>query len=129
MNNAGQLPVCGGYSIYLAASGCPTLKIPVQSADMASAMFQRYRDWNGIGASDMKLDCGSVFANDGTLVAKVSYNGRVWNPQGKLLQEPPASVPVTPSHLTEFPSDGRRVTLDRVPERTAGPVVGKHESA
>ncbi len=87
MNDACELPVGNGY-IYLSASGCPTLKIPVKSADVASAMFQQYRDQNEIGASDMNADCGSIFADDGTLVAKVSYNGRVWSPQGKLLQEP-----------------------------------------
>jgi hypothetical protein len=96
MKNASELPVTGGY-IYLAASGCPTLRIPIQSADMASAMFQQYRDRNGIGASDMQPHCGSIFAGDGTLVAKVSYNGRVWTPQGLLLQEPPAPEPVPAS--------------------------------
>jgi len=75
MNDVSERPVSGGY-IYLAASGCPILKIPVESADMASAMFQQYRDRNGIGASDMMPHCGSIFADDGTLVANVSYNGR-----------------------------------------------------
>jgi hypothetical protein len=96
MNGAIELTASSGY-IYLAATGCPTLKIPVQSADMASTMFQQYRDRNGIGASDMKPDCGSIFAGDGTLVAKVSYNGRVWSPEGLLLQEPPLPTPVQPS--------------------------------
>ncbi len=63
---------------------------------MASAMFQQYRDRNGIGASDMKPNCGNIFADDGTLVAKVSYHGRVWNPRGQLLQEPPVPVLVSP---------------------------------
>jgi hypothetical protein len=108
MTNASKLAVVSGGYIYLAASGCPTLKIPVESADMASAMFQQYRDRNGIGASDMKSDCGSIFADDGTLVAKVSYNGRVWNPQGKLLQEPPAT-PSPPRRISkrEPPRDPR----------------------
>jgi hypothetical protein len=106
MNDAIELPVSGGY-VYLAASGCAALKIPIQSADMASAMFQQYRDRNGIGASDMKPDCGSIFANDGTLVAKVSYNGRVWSPQGKLLQEP-LPLPVTPSPRRRMSKRGTR---------------------
>jgi hypothetical protein len=106
MNDGSKLLVSGGY-IYLAATGCPTLRISVQSADMASAMFRQYRDRNGIGASDMKSDCGSIFADDGTLVAKVSYNGRVWNPEGKLLQEPPASVPLAPSPPRRISKRGR----------------------
>jgi hypothetical protein len=76
-----------GY-LSLAADGCPTLKIPVDSATMASALLSRYRDHFGIGASDMKEGCGDIRADDGTLVARVSYNGRVWTPGGRLLQEP-----------------------------------------
>lgn len=76
----------GGY-IYLAASGCPTLRIPVASADMASAMLLAYCGRYDIGASEMKAGCGNIHADDGTLVAVVSYNGRVWTPDGVLLQE------------------------------------------
>jgi hypothetical protein len=37
----------GGF-LYLAADGCPTLRIPVASADAASALLSRYRDRFGI---------------------------------------------------------------------------------
>jgi uncharacterized protein (TIGR03435 family) len=47
MKSEDEFPMSGGY-IYLAASACPTMKIPVESADMASAMLQRYRDQNRI---------------------------------------------------------------------------------
>ena len=77
----------GGF-LYLAADGCPTLTIPVASADMASAMLSRYRDQYSLGASDLRDRCGNIYADDGTLVATVSYNGRVWTPDGTLLQEP-----------------------------------------
>ena len=76
----------GGY-IFLAAEGCPTVEIPVASADTAAVLFTQYRDRHGVGASDMKEGCGNIYANDGTLVARVSYNGRVWTPEGTLLQE------------------------------------------
>ena len=76
-----------GY-LYLAADGCPTLRIPVDSADMASGALQQYVDRYCIGASDMSAGFGNIYTNDGTLVAKVSFNGRVWSPQGDLLQEP-----------------------------------------
>ena len=95
-NSALRRPIKPNGYLLLAAEGCASLKIAVQSADMASVMFQQYRDRNGIGASDMKSGCGSIFAEDGTLVAKVSYNGRIWSPQGELLQEPPALLPATP---------------------------------
>jgi hypothetical protein len=84
---SGKSPVTGGF-LTLAADDCPTLRIPVTSADVASALLSRYRDRFGIGASDMKEACGDIRDDDGTLVAKVSYNGRVWTPEGVLLQEP-----------------------------------------
>lgn len=76
-----------GYFV-LAADGCPTLRIPVTTADQASALFAHYRDRYGIGASDMSASCGTIHTADGTIVAKVSYNGRIWTPDGTLLQEP-----------------------------------------
>jgi hypothetical protein len=36
----------------------------------------------------MTEGCGNIYADDGTLVARVSHNGRVWTPDGILLQEP-----------------------------------------
>ena len=76
-----------GY-IYLAGEGAPTVKVPVSTADEASAIFTRYRDQHGLGASDLLERSGNIYASDGTLVAKVSYNGRVWTPDNRLLQEP-----------------------------------------
>ena len=77
----------GGY-LLLAAGGCPTLRIPVDSADMASAQLAAYRDRYCLGASDLAPGCGDIRGNDGALVARVSYNGRVWTPSGIVLQEP-----------------------------------------
>jgi len=51
-------------------------------------MLAQYRDRYDIGASDMAEGCGNIYADDGALVARVSYNGRVWTPDGILLQEP-----------------------------------------
>lgn len=76
-----------GY-IYLAAVGCPTLRVPVDTANMASAMLTHYRDKYELAASDMQEGCGNIYQNDGELVARASYNGRVWAPDGRLLQEP-----------------------------------------
>jgi hypothetical protein len=55
---------------------------------MASAMLAAYRDKYCLGASDMNEGCGNIVAEDGTVVARVSYNGRVWTPEGILLQVP-----------------------------------------
>ena len=75
-----------GY-VYLASISAPTVKVPVSTADHASAVFIRYRDQYGLGASELEVRCGHIYAHDGTLVAKVSYNGRVWSPDNRLLQE------------------------------------------
>jgi hypothetical protein len=75
-----------GY-IYLAADGCPTLNIAIDSADMASAQLRGYIEHNALGCSDLKENCGNVYSSDGELVAKVSYNGRVWDLEGTLLQD------------------------------------------
>jgi hypothetical protein len=79
---------CEGY-LFLAADGCPTLKVPVTSADAAASLFARYRDHCGIGASGMKEGCGNIYTHEGTIVARVSYNGRIWTADSILLQEPP----------------------------------------
>lgn len=76
-----------GY-VVLTAAGSPTLRIPVDTADMASAMLLHYCDKHCLGASDLGERCGDVYDDNGTLVARVSYNGRVWAPDGTLLQEP-----------------------------------------
>ncbi len=77
-----------GY-LYLTAQDAPTLRIPINSADMASAMLTRYRDQFNLGASDLNTGCGNIYDEHHTLVARVSYNGRVWDLRGTLLQEPP----------------------------------------
>jgi hypothetical protein len=86
-------PTVGGY-IYLAAVGCPTLRVPIVTADQAVAALERYRDENGLGSSDFKRSCGNIRSHDGTLVARVSYNGRVWDLNGKLLQDINGGLPM-----------------------------------
>ena len=73
--------------LYLAAEGCPTLRIPVRNSEHASLLFTRYRDWYGFGASAMKRNCGSVYDSKGVLIARISYNGRAWNERGELMHE------------------------------------------
>lgn len=76
----------GGF-ILLSARMCPLLKVPVDSADMASGQMLGYIRQFNLGGSDLSAKCGNIYSNDGTLVARVSYNGRVWDTQGKLLQD------------------------------------------
>lgn len=44
----------------------------------ASAVYSRYRDASGLGAS--ALPDGKVYIG-GRMVARVSYNGNVWRPE------------------------------------------------
>ncbi len=73
--------------LYLAAKGCPTLRIRVPDSESASLLFARYRDSYGLGASDMKPNCGNVYDSTGTVIAHISYNGRAWNERGELMHE------------------------------------------
>ena len=78
-------PTIGGY-IVLSAKGIKPTHVPVASADEASAIWWHFVQANALGASDLKRDSGHIYSNDKQLVARVSYNGRVWTPDGKLLQ-------------------------------------------
>ena len=73
--------------LYLAAEGCPTLRIRVPDSETASLLFAKYRDCYRLRASDMKSNCGEVYDSTGTFIARISYNGRVWNDQDELMHE------------------------------------------
>jgi hypothetical protein len=65
----------------LSARGVPTLRVPVASFAEASRRWAQFRDAEGFGASGLKRDSGRLTdSKTGTLVAHVSYNGRVWGP-------------------------------------------------
>lgn len=85
--NATQLKQHETWLLYLAAEGCPTLRIPVRDSESASLLFAKYRDSYGLGASDMKRDCGNVYDSAGAVIAHISYNGRAWNERGELIHE------------------------------------------
>jgi len=74
--------------IHLAARGAPTLRLTVRSVEMASGVFARYRDTYDLVVSDLNRGCGNISDENGTLVARVSYNGRIWAANGALLREP-----------------------------------------
>lgn len=77
--------------LYLAADGCKSLTFTVESLTVAALAFIAYRDLYDLGASQMAEHCGNIYGPDRvTLVAKISYNGRAWSPDGKeLLAEAP----------------------------------------
>jgi hypothetical protein len=67
------------------APGVPRQKVPVKTGDHASAVVTRYIDSYGLGGSNWTG--GDIVDGHGTLIARVSYNGRIWAPDGSLLQE------------------------------------------
>jgi len=72
--------------IHLAAIGAPDLDIPIQFADEASRIFSAYRDKYEFGASGMKARCGSIYNSRNRLVGRISYNGRIWDANGNLIE-------------------------------------------
>ena len=72
--------------IHLAAIGAPSLDILVQFADEASRIFSAYRDKYEFGASGMKARCGNIYNSRNHLVGRISYNGRIWDANGNLIE-------------------------------------------
>ena len=86
--------------------GVPSKKVRVRSADQASAAVRAYIDTYGLGASNWTG--GDIRESSGKLIGRVSYNGRVWTPDGLLLQDIDGGFPVPESRRVKFnpePSD------------------------
>lgn len=84
----------GGY-LYLAAYGCPTVKVPVTDAHQARKAWESYRDGYGIGGSDLKRGCGDIRTNKNKTIARVSYNGRIWNMDGECILDIDGGMPLS----------------------------------
>ena len=54
--------------------------IPVTCFEAASVMCRQYIERNGLGGGNWT---GGSIERDGKKVAKVSYNGRIWDIEGK----------------------------------------------
>ena len=74
------------HHVYLATNGVPSLSIPVQFADQASRVFCAYREKYQFGASEMEAGCGNIYNSLGELVGHISYNGRIWDANGNLVE-------------------------------------------
>lgn len=80
-----ELDLTNAYYLNLSAVGCKSHSIRVTDSENAVFVFCDYRDHNGLGASDMKRDCGKVTDSKGSLVATICYNGRVKRADGSFL--------------------------------------------
>jgi hypothetical protein len=72
--------------IHLEADEAPKLKVPVHFADHASRVFCAYRDKYGFGASAMLPRCGNIYDSNNLLVGRISYNGRIWDAAGNVVE-------------------------------------------
>ena len=72
--------------LYLAATGAPTLSVPVHFADEASKVLCAYREKFQFGASEMEAGCGNIYNSLSVLVGRISYNGRIWDVNGSLIE-------------------------------------------
>lgn len=79
------IDLTNAYYLRLAAIGIPTRDHRVFSSDEAIAVWTDFRDHNNLGGSDLKKGCGDVHDAKGQLVARISYNGRVWDTNNKPL--------------------------------------------
>lgn len=71
-------------TVYVAFRGL-RLHLRVANLEEASRCLAAQRDRGGYGASAMLPGCGDVRDERGELVARVSYNGRIWTPEGEPL--------------------------------------------
>ncbi|MCU1302013.1 MAG: hypothetical protein JWQ87_2297 [Candidatus Sulfotelmatobacter sp.] len=85
--------------IHLAASGAPIFNVPVRFADEALEAFCAYRDRYEFGASAMKAGCGNIYDSRNCLVGRISYNGCIWDANGKAVART-ESTPLPPSART-----------------------------
>jgi len=74
-----------GFNLHLGAIGAPMVKVMVFDSDDAVKIFTQYRDSGPFGSSEMLKGCGNVTDLTGKLVCRISYNGRVWLPNGQPL--------------------------------------------
>lgn len=75
----------GARFLHLSARGAATHTIRVFDIFAAVVVFNDYRDFNCLGASDLKRDCGKITDEHGHELCRISYNGRVVLPNGQFL--------------------------------------------
>ena len=63
-----------------------TKLIEVEDLMEAQQVYCEQRDESGEGATTFPP--GQVFCDPRTLVARISYNGRVWDPKGEPIEDP-----------------------------------------
>ena len=73
--------------IYLNSIHTTPMVVQCCSLKQASQIFQVFRNENDLGQSHLEEGCGYVFNDKKVMVARVSYNGRVWGTADELILE------------------------------------------
>ena len=74
-----------GFRLTLGAEDIPNRQVLVATLEKASLELRNFVVLYNLGASQLSKACGTVKDQTGGIVAYVSYNGRLWGPDGKLL--------------------------------------------
>jgi hypothetical protein len=75
----------GSRFLHLAAHGRKAMRLRVFDIETAVVVFGDFRDFNSFGASDLKAECGKITDENDNELCRISYNGRVWLPNGQAL--------------------------------------------
>ena len=73
------------YTIILGGEGEPDQSYQCNSLKAARLLMRLFIERHNFGASQLSKACGTVKDRTGGIVAHVSYNGRLWGTDGKLL--------------------------------------------
>ena len=81
-----------GLTLLIAVYGYNNLRVPVKSLSDASLTWCTFRDGENessevLGCSAMRKGCGNIYDRNGKRVARVAYNGRVFDLNDDVLLE------------------------------------------
>ena len=74
-----------GFRLTLGGEDLPNREVGCGSLEEASLELRNFVVFHNLGASQLSKECGTVKDRTGGIVALVSYNGRVWSPDGRRL--------------------------------------------
>ena len=82
-----------GYLV-LSALGMKTRRVAVNDAHQIERIWAAWRTDNDLGYHDLKADSGNLVDSTGKVVARISYNGRIWDADDRLIFDPADISPV-----------------------------------
>ena len=74
------------FTMTLGGEDVPNHSVSCSTLKEAAQLLRQFVERHNLGASQLSKACGTVKDQTGGIVAYVSYNGRLWGPDGRLLQ-------------------------------------------